>query len=122
MQQHRRILQNPFTKPKVVQYKSLQTKEAHQAVKGMMQNPLQWELELKRFAIAIVLNIGYGVKVSDTKHPYIKLADDAGYATAHSGPPASSIVDRLPIGELFILHSKTIGGSDAYFECSSVFT
>ena len=54
MQQHRRILQNPFTKPKVVQYKSLQTKEAHQAVKGMMQNPLQWELELKRFAIAIV--------------------------------------------------------------------
>lgn len=98
MQQHRRILQNPFTKPKVVQYKSLQIKQSHRLVQGIMQSPLDWELELKRFAIAIVANIGYGVNVDRTDHPWIKLANDAGYATAHSGAPASSIVDRFPLG------------------------
>lgn len=99
MQQHRRILQQPFTKPNVIQYQNLQANEARQTVKGMMQTPLEWERELRRFSLAIVVNIGYGVKVSDTKHPYMKLADDSRKAIANTGIPGSSVVDRFPPGK-----------------------
>lgn len=100
MQLHRRVLQNPFTKTKSIAYQSLQLKEAHRLVKGMMQSPLDWERELRRFAIAIVANVAYGVDVDSIEHPWVKLSDDAGYATAHAGAPGGTLVDRFPPGKV----------------------
>lgn len=96
MQQHRKILQRPFVNSKLYQYKPLQLRECRRTVKGMMQDPSKWELELKRMAIAIVANIGYGVDVSTTDHLWVKLSDDAGFATNNAGAPGGSLVDRFP--------------------------
>ncbi|TVY21370.1 Cytochrome P450 monooxygenase psiH [Lachnellula arida] len=96
MQQHRRMLQSPFIKSKVSQYQSLQMKETHRLVKGMMKSPLDWELELRRFAIAVVANVGYGVDINTVDHQWVDLSDAAGYATSHAGAPGGTIVDRFP--------------------------
>lgn len=64
-----------------------------------MKAPLDWELELRRFAIGIVAKVAYGVDVDAIDHPWVKLSDDAGYATGHAGAPGSTIVDRFPAGE-----------------------
>ncbi|KUJ10419.1 putative O-methylsterigmatocystin oxidoreductase [Mollisia scopiformis] len=105
MQQHRKILQTPFTKSKISQYQNLQLEQTHHSLRGILENPLHWELELKRLAIAITAEIGYGVKVDSVYHPWVKLSDDAGYATSHAGAPGGSLVDRFPPGWLPGLHS-----------------
>jgi cytochrome P450 len=87
MQQHRRVLQTPFTKSKVSNYLSLQLEETRKVVKGMMKNPLEWETELRRYAIAIVANVAYGEEITSINHPWVKLSDDAAYATGHAGTP-----------------------------------
>ncbi|TVY35980.1 Cytochrome P450 monooxygenase [Lachnellula subtilissima] len=96
MQQHRKMLQSPFAKSKVSVYQSLQMKETHRLVKGMMKSPLEWELELRRFAIAVVANVSYGVDINTVDHQWVDLSDAAGYATSHAGAPGGTIVDRFP--------------------------
>ena len=51
---------------------------------------------IRRFAVAIVLNISYGIDVESPDRPWIKIADDAAEAISNSGAPASSIIDRFP--------------------------
>lgn len=100
MQQHRRILQNPFTKTKATAYQGLQLKESYKLVKGIMQHPGDWELEFRRIAISIVANVAYGVEINSLDHPWVKLSDDAGYATSHAVAPGGTLVDRCPLGKL----------------------
>lgn len=104
MQQHRKVLQSPFTKSRVAQYMKMQLKQTHQLVNGIMKSPSDWDLEVRRLALAIVANIGYGVDVSTNNHQWVKLSDDAGEATSHAGTPGSSLVDRFPFGgfQLFV--------------------
>ncbi|RDW60579.1 putative o-methylsterigmatocystin oxidoreductase [Coleophoma cylindrospora] len=97
MQQHRKVLQSPFTKSRVAQYMKIQLKQTHQLIKGMVKNPSDWDLEIRRLALAIVASIGYGVDVSTNDHEWVKLSDDAGYVTSHAGTPGGSLVDRFPL-------------------------
>ncbi|KAK0629570.1 putative O-methylsterigmatocystin oxidoreductase [Bombardia bombarda] len=93
---HRRILQPSFSKSKVVQYMPMQRKEALVCCKSMTADPGSWTNSTRRFAVAIVLNIAYGLDVDGPSSPWIKLADDASNAISKSGAPASSIMDRIP--------------------------
>ena len=95
-QLHRKILQPPFTKSKVSQYTAMQRKEALICCKGMLEEPAGWVSAVRQFAVAVVINISYGLNVDGPTSPWIKLAEDSGNAIGRSGAPASSIMDRFP--------------------------
>nr|XP_036588383.1 cytochrome p450 monooxygenase [Colletotrichum truncatum]KAF6799756.1 cytochrome p450 monooxygenase [Colletotrichum truncatum] len=95
-QMHRKLLQTTFSNTNVRQWYQLQETEARKSVLSIFQEPHNWEVSMKRFAVAIVLKVSYGVDVQDNDDPYIKIADDAMYATGNGGAPANSIVDIFP--------------------------
>ncbi|KAF2765113.1 cytochrome P450 [Teratosphaeria nubilosa] len=94
---HRRVLQRAFSQTNCVQYRELQTKEAHTLLRGILASPLNWETILRRFATAIVMGIGFGVDIHSDDDPYIKIATDASYALGHGGAPAGTPVDFFPL-------------------------
>src|SRR5690349_12913846 len=93
---HRKVLQRPFTKSKVTQYKDHQRKEALIFCKGLLDNPQDWMNCVRRFSVAVVLKIAYGLDVDGPTSPWIKLAADSAEAVGKSGAPASSLMDRFP--------------------------
>lgn len=96
---HRKTLQPPFTRSRVRDYTGLQRKEALICCKGMIDNPDDWLNSVRRFSVAVMLNIAYGLEVDGPDSPWIQLADDAANAVGKSGAPASSIMDRFPASE-----------------------
>ncbi|KAK3328214.1 cytochrome P450 [Cercophora scortea] len=93
---HRRVLQPPFVKSKVAQYAAMQRREALVCCKGMLDDPLKWVTSVRRFSVAVVLGIAYGLDVDGHSSPWIKLAEDSAEAVGKSGPPGSSIMDLWP--------------------------
>lgn len=64
----------------------------------MIKKPDTWETSLRRFAVAVVLQVSYGTEVPEDDDPYIQMVNDAMYATGNGGVPANSIVDLAPLG------------------------
>ncbi|KAL1889076.1 hypothetical protein Sste5346_009141 [Sporothrix stenoceras] len=93
---HRRILQKRFQKSAITVDQTLQTRETHQMLRGLLAKPDQWEIVLRRFATAIVLGIGFGIGIHSDTDPYIQMAEDASYALGHGGVPAGTPVDYFP--------------------------
>lgn len=94
---HRKVLQPPFAKSKVGQYQDYQLREALICCKSMLDDPENWVIAVRRFAVAIVLKISYGLNVDSSDSQWIKLAEESAEAIGKSGPPASSIMDRFPL-------------------------
>ncbi|KAK4173810.1 cytochrome P450 [Triangularia setosa] len=94
---HRKVLQPPFTKSRVGQYQASQLREALICCKGMLDDPENWVTAVRRFAVAIVLKISYGLDVDSPDSQWIKLAEESAEAIGKSGAPASSIMDRFPL-------------------------
>ncbi|KAK0666427.1 putative cytochrome P450 E-class, group I [Cercophora samala] len=94
---HRKILQPPFSKSKVGQYQASQLREALICCKSMLDDPENWVTAVRRFAVAIVLKISYGLDVDSQDSQWIKLAEESAEAIGKSGAPASSIMDRFPL-------------------------
>lgn len=97
-QMHRKLLQTSFSNTNVRQWHDLQRNEARHTIKAIIEKPDTWEKSLRRFAIAIVLQVSYGTRVSSDDDPYIRIANDAMYATGNGGVPANSVVDLVPFG------------------------
>ncbi|GKT59242.1 cytochrome P450 [Colletotrichum tofieldiae] len=95
-QMHRKLLQTTFSNTSVRQWYTLQVTEARRSIHNVVQNPENWEMSMKRFAVAIVLKVSYGIDVPEDNDPYVKIAEDAMYATGNGGVPANSIVDIFP--------------------------
>ena len=93
---HRRILQKSFQNSNIVQYRALQQREAAVMLKGVLNRPLKWENIMRRFATAVILGIGFGIKIESDDDPFIQVAADASYALAHGGAPAGTPVDFFP--------------------------
>ncbi|CAG7563984.1 unnamed protein product [Fusarium equiseti] len=110
-QMHRKFLQTSFSNTNVRQWHELQRNEAHHTVKNIIEAPDTWEKSLRRFAVAIVLQVSYGTKVTSDDDPYIRIANDAMYATGNGGVPANSVVDLVPFALTYLLsrngHSST---------------
>lgn len=94
---HRRILQKNFQRSSITQYRPLQEREAALMLRGVARNPQDWERIMRRFATAVVLGIGFGIKVRDDSDPFIQTAADASYALSHGGAPAGTPVDFFPV-------------------------
>lgn len=112
MQRHRKILQPAFSKSQVRQYQENQRKQALLCLRSILDDPANWNSSIRRFAVAIVLNIAFGVEVEGLNSPWIKIADDAADAISNSGAPASSIVDRFPASTCRRVYPFT---HDSYF-------
>ncbi|KAK4464756.1 cytochrome P450 1A2 [Cladorrhinum samala] len=93
---HRKVLQPPFAKSKVKQYQAHQRREALILAKGVVDNPEDWMNCVRRFSVAVVLKITYGLDVDSHTSPWIKLGEDSAEAVGKSGAPASSLMDRFP--------------------------
>ncbi|EFX00004.1 cytochrome p450 monooxygenase [Grosmannia clavigera kw1407] len=96
MQRHRRVLQPAFSKTQVRQHQDSQQKEALICLHNILDDAENWTGSIRQFAVAIVLNIAFGIDVDGPCSPWIKTADDAADAIGHSGAPARSIVDQFP--------------------------
>jgi hypothetical protein len=104
-QMHRRFLQTTLSNTNVRPWQGFQAQEARRSVYSIIQRPESWERSLRRFAVAIVLKVSYGIEVTDDSDPYVQIANDAMYATGNSGAPGNSVVDAIPLGTPRILTS-----------------
>ncbi|KAH8169886.1 cytochrome p450 domain-containing protein [Sarocladium implicatum] len=93
---HRRILQKSFQKSNIVPFRPLQERETVIMLHGIASNPGQWDSIIRRFATAVVLGIGFGLKISGNDDHFIDVARDASYALGHGGAPAGTPVDFFP--------------------------
>lgn len=93
---HRRILQKNFQKSSIVQYRPLQESEAAIMLRGFLDKPAEWETVMRRFATAVVMGIGFGIKIESDSDPFIQIATDVSYALGHGGAPAGTLVDFFP--------------------------
>jgi cytochrome P450 len=103
-QMHRKLLQTAFSNSSVRKWHELQTREARRTAKDLLKGPEGWEDSLRRFAVAIVLKVSYGVDVTDDHDPYVRIANDAMHALGNGGIPGNSIVDYFPPGEVYEEH------------------
>lgn len=108
-QLHRKFLQPPFTKSRVTQFSGKQRNEALIFCKGMIDDPANWVNSVRRFAVAIMLDIAYGLDVDGPDSPWIQMAQDSATAIGKAGAPASSIMDHLPASKSRFLHSNSGG-------------
>lgn len=107
-QMHRKLLQTTFSNTNVRQWHSLQIREARKTAFNLIQRPTGWESSLRRFSVAIVLQVSYGKDVPSDDDPYIQIANDAMYATGNGGVPANSIVDLIPPGRKYQATAVTL--------------
>lgn len=96
---HRKLLQTTFSNSSVSKWQDLQTREARRTVTDLLDRSENWEASLRRFAVAIVLKVSYGVDVTDDHDPYVGIANDAMHAMGNGGLLGNSIVDFFPLGE-----------------------
>jgi cytochrome P450 len=109
MNLHRRALQPAFSKGQMQRYQPNQLRQALLCINDILDDPTRWIKIVRRFAVAVVLDISYGIEIDGLDSPWIKIAEDAGVAVGHAGAPASSLVDHIPLGEylrLSRLHSR----------------
>ncbi|KAJ3574049.1 hypothetical protein NP233_g2020 [Leucocoprinus birnbaumii] len=95
-QKHRRLLQQYFSKQKVVEYQPIQLREARRLALNLLDNPGKHEDMTRRFSTSIIIRIAYGHEIKSDDDPYIKIAEDSGYALTHCGPPGGTPIDLFP--------------------------
>ena len=94
---HRAHLQKAFAKSNIGQYRQVQFREAALMLQSIANEPASWTTALRRFATAIILGIGFAIKVERDDDPYIQVSEDASYALGHGGTPGGTLIDFAPI-------------------------
>ena len=94
---HRKLIQGACSPSACKNYRDIQIEEMRTAVRDILDRPQKWELLIRKASASIVLRIGFGVRIRDDDDEYIKMADDANFATTQGGTPASTIGDYFPI-------------------------
>lgn len=94
---HRKMLQQSFTQTACKAYRLVQVEEARRAAKAIMHDPQNWEILLRQFSTAVVLRIGFGIKIQEKDDPYVKMAIDVEEATGESGVPGATLIDFFPL-------------------------
>lgn len=90
-------MQSSFTPSACKFYRPIQEQEARQAAKEIIANPQDWDTLLRKFSMAVVLRIGFGLGITQKDDPYVKMALDAEEATGKGGVPGASVVDFFPV-------------------------
>lgn len=90
-------MQSSFTQSACKPYRPIQEQEARKATIEILDKPQDWDSLLRKFSMAVVLRIGFGLGITQKDDPFVKMALDAEEATGKGGVPGASIVDFLPV-------------------------
>lgn len=82
---HRSMLQKAFQHTNIVQHRPLQDPESVVMLRGLLDNPGEWRIVIRRFTTAIILGITYGIEIESDTDPFVQIAEDASYALGHAG-------------------------------------
>ncbi|KAF9460615.1 cytochrome P450 CYP621A2 [Collybia nuda] len=95
-QRHRRMLQHYLTPNKCVGYQPIQSREARVLLQNLLEDSESRDAFIRRFSTAIIMRLAYGHQITSDDDPYVKIAEDTGYALSNGGPPGSTPVDFFP--------------------------
>ncbi|CCM05895.1 uncharacterized protein FIBRA_08133 [Fibroporia radiculosa] len=93
---HRRWLSDTFQKSVVKDYQSLQLRELHILLSGLIAKPEQYSSHFKRFIGAILMQIAYGHVVTSDNDKYITVADETLLKIVRFGSPGTTMADFWP--------------------------
>ncbi|CCL99826.1 uncharacterized protein FIBRA_01850 [Fibroporia radiculosa] len=114
---HRRWIADAFqNKDSLKSYRPLQYKETYILLSGLLQNPGDVRLHLRRFAAAMIMKIAYGHTVTSIDDKYIHIAESAAKETVEAGGPGSMLVDFFPFLTLWPLWFPGAGFKRKAFE------
>ncbi|KZT69359.1 cytochrome P450 [Daedalea quercina L-15889] len=95
---HRRWYRVAFESKAVVDtYQPLQMAEAHKLLSDLLQTPDNFILHIKKYAVSIIMGLGYGISITSMDDEFIQHVDKAVHSVFHSGGPAALLVDFFPI-------------------------
>ncbi|KAH9917059.1 cytochrome P450 monooxygenase [Fomitopsis serialis] len=95
---HRRWYRAAFESKAVVDsYRPLQTAEAHKLLSDLLQTPDGFMLHVKKYAVAIIMGLGYGISISSMDDEFIQHVDHAVESVFQSGGPAAMLIDFFPV-------------------------
>ncbi|KAF9458366.1 cytochrome P450 [Collybia nuda] len=94
---HRRTFHQHFHSGAVHKYHSIQLAEGHAFLRRLLMKPENFMHHIRHLFAAVIMNVTYGIKVSDTDDPYITTAEEALHGLSQAGVPGRFLVDVLPI-------------------------
>ncbi|EPT01064.1 hypothetical protein FOMPIDRAFT_112035 [Fomitopsis schrenkii] len=98
-QQRKWFQQMLMSKSSVESYQPLQRREVNRLLLDLLNNPADFQYHMKRFAAAVILELGYGRTITGLDDDFIRLVEK-GVSEALSGTgsgPGSGLVDFFPI-------------------------
>ncbi|KAI0060162.1 cytochrome P450 [Artomyces pyxidatus] len=94
---HRRLIQDHFSAQAIVDFRSLQRKEAYTLLEGLFETPDDFIRHIRRFAAGTIMKIAYGHTVKSVDELYVRLAEEAGIDTVTAVSPGAMLVDFFPV-------------------------
>ncbi|KAF9466030.1 cytochrome P450 [Collybia nuda] len=94
---HRRAFHEHFHANAVLKYQPIQQREARAFLRRLLVTPETFAHHIRFTFAAMIMDICYGIKVSETNDPYISIAEEALDGITQAGIPGQFLVDLLPI-------------------------
>ncbi|KAG6844691.1 hypothetical protein H0H87_004666 [Tephrocybe sp. NHM501043] len=93
----RKMFQQYFNKEKSREYRGIQTREARLLAQALLSSPGGHKAAILRFSAAVIIDITYGHQVTESRDPYLQIADECCRLLNENGPPGATPVDFFPI-------------------------
>lgn len=94
---HRKIFHAHFQSSVVSVYWPIQLKEAHKLLRRLLHEPEELLEHLRHNSASTIMNVTYGIEVSDEDDRYITVAEKALDGMAKAAHPGAFLVDIFPI-------------------------
>ncbi|KAK0211153.1 cytochrome P450 [Desarmillaria ectypa] len=94
---HRKIFHTHFQSSVVSVYWPIQLKEAHKLLRRLLHEPEELLEHLRHNSASTIMNVTYGIEVSDEDDRYISVAEKALDGMAKAAHPGAFLVDIFPI-------------------------
>ncbi|PCH38753.1 cytochrome P450 [Wolfiporia cocos MD-104 SS10] len=95
---HRRWFQTSLhTNHVIANYQSLQCREAHTLLVGLLDTPAAFMSHINRFSVAMSMEIAYGQAATPANNEFIEEVDALMTAVGEAGSPAASLFDLFPV-------------------------
>ncbi|KAF9458367.1 cytochrome P450 [Collybia nuda] len=94
---HRRTFHQHFHSGAVHKYHPIQLAEGYAFLRRLLVTPENFRHHIRHLFAAIIMDITYGIKVSDSDDPYVTTAEEALHGLSQAGIPGRFLVDVLPI-------------------------
>ncbi|KAF9458365.1 cytochrome P450 [Collybia nuda] len=94
---HRRAFHQHFHVGTVHKYHHIQLAEAHSLIRRLYANPENFMYHLRHAFAAMIMDVTYGIKVSEANDPYVTTAEEALHGMSQAAVQGRFLVDVLPI-------------------------